>query len=152
MHAVVRVASHTDFVWRALPSYVWRPLTLALHRLLGVQDPDLVDEFAILHDDGDADEVLEFEAVKPWVAAAFPPSRPVKPHPSPPAEQMVLEWVHGYRCVSIPRSLAADLIPLPLLRIPHPLPHPRTPSGLLPFVAFAVCCTIPTARGGLSPP
>jgi hypothetical protein len=61
------------------------------------QDPDIVEEFSVLIDKEIGEDEADFDAVKPWVAASIQPSRPVKPHPSPPDEQPVIDWVHGYK-------------------------------------------------------
>lgn len=61
-------------------------------------DPDIVDEFSGIPEDREGGgDGGEFDAVKPWVAASVAPSRPVKPHPSPPDETPVIDWVHGFR-------------------------------------------------------
>ncbi len=68
------------------------------HRfIMCVQDPDIGDEFSQVPDTEAGDADGEFDAVKPWVAASVAPTRPVKPHPSPPDEVPVIDWVHGFR-------------------------------------------------------
>ena len=78
-----------------------------------LQDPDIQEEFAALVDDERGEDEAEFDAVKPWVAASIAPTRANKPHPSPPEEQPVIDWVHGYRAEcrsSLSYNIRGDIV------------------------------------------
>lgn len=44
---------------------------------------------------GAGDQAL---AVKPWLGAIVPPSNAPQVNPSPPAINLTLDYVYGYRC------------------------------------------------------
>jgi len=46
----------------------------------------------------EAEEGVQFAAVKPWIGAIVEPSNPPTVDKSPPSEALVIDWVHGYRC------------------------------------------------------
>ena len=47
----------------------------------------------------------EFTAVKPWTGAVVEPTEPPAVNPSVPDEELVLEWVHGYRAADSRNNL-----------------------------------------------
>jgi len=46
----------------------------------------------------EAEEGVQFAAVKPWIGAVVAPSNPPTVDKSPPSEGLVIDWIHGYRC------------------------------------------------------